>query len=164
MNLKPLLEIMRRELRLQERILTAKKEEQRLLAVGRADRLLNLTTELGDLADEARALEEERREITQRLALELGIETPNPTLKEILEILPPYNRSDLEKTRDELVGIVVLVRQQNLTNRLMLTRAVDTLNQELKSLALTPESGVYQANGMKPPVASPPRAGLNVRA
>jgi hypothetical protein len=132
------------------------------LAIGDTTSLLNTATKLNELADEAAALETERRQISIVIAHELGIESKDPTLKEIVAALPPYNQAELEFAGKALLDTLSGLQQQNSASAQMLERSMDALNGELAKLAHTGESGVYHANGSRK-AAPPLRAGLNVR-
>lgn len=162
MNLKPLIDTLREEQKVHEKILLAKREERKWLAVGAAGQLLQTAEELHDLADHAAALEAERRQRSAEIASALGLEG-NATLKDILAALPSANRPELEKVGNDLRRFAIEVRKVNHANHLILNRAVDTLNSEIRELIKTKEDNRYSSTGKKTN-GGVPRAGLNVRA
>lgn len=162
MDLNPLIDILTRAKTVHEHMLRLKKDEQAALAVGDAPALIGTATELNELADEAAALETERRQISAVIAGELGIEHPNPTLKEIVAALPSYNREELEFAGKALLDTVSVLRQQNDASAQMLERSMNALSGEVTKLAHSGDSGVYNSNGSRK-AAPPLRAGLNVK-
>ncbi len=163
MNLKPLVNILREEKQLHEKMLSSKEEERRYLATGDAHSLIKVTEKIQDLADQIAELEELRTKITNELAEELGIDKTNPTLKDILEKIPPENNSDLEQSGADLRNVVFQLKQSNQSNKILLQNAVATINAEIAEVIKPEESGVYTKHG-KRGKQGVPRAGLNVRA
>ncbi|MDP8243638.1 MAG: flagellar protein FlgN [Candidatus Hinthialibacter antarcticus] len=163
MNLKPLIDALREEQKVHEKILLAKREERKWIAVGAAGQLLQTAEELQDLAEHAMTLDAERRQRSAEIARALGLEE-NATLKEILEAMPSANRPELETVGDDLRRFAHEVRSINTANRLMLNRAVKTLNCEISDLIRVKDDKTYNASGRKSKGGVPPRAGLNVRA
>lgn len=164
MNLKPLIDILKHEQRIHTSMLVLKKEERKYLALGDSENILNAVQELTSLADKAANLEEQRRDITAAIALELNLNIPEPTLREILEILPPYNRAELESTGKELLDTVYQLKEQNRANTRILQQSMETLNQEITNVCGQQDSGVYTAQGSRQKQNQPLRAGLNIRA
>lgn len=162
MDLKSLIDIMREEQKTHEKILLAKREERKWIAVGAAGQLLQTAEELQDLAEHAASLEAQRRQHSAAVASALGLEE-NATLKEILEALPSANRPELESVGNDLRRFAHEVRKINSGNHLMLNRAVETLNSEIRDLIKVKEEKTYNAAGHKSN-GSVPRAGLNLRA
>lgn len=162
MNLKPLIDIIRRQQTIHEKILVAKRDEKRWIALGDSNKLLETAQRLDDLADEATVIENERQRRTQAIAQSLGLEG-DITLKQLLDALPPANRPELEGVGAELREIVFAVRDANQANQLMLRRAIDTLNDDILDMAKADERELYGRNGnkQKPGAA---RMGLNVKA
>lgn len=163
MNLKPLVDTLREEQKVHEKILLAKREERKWLAVGAAGQLLQTAEELHDLADHAAALEADRRQRSAEIAGALGLEG-NATLKDILAALPSANRPELEQVGADLRRYANEVRKMNQSNHLMLNRAVDTLNSEIRDLIKTKKEDKRYSPAGKKANGGVPRAGLNVRA
>ena len=164
MNLKPLLDVLKHEQRIHTAMLALKKEERKYLALGDSESISDTVLELTTLADKAASLEKRRRDITAAIALELNLDMPDPTLQEILEILPPYNRAELESTGKELLDTVNQLKEQNRANVQILQRSLETLNQEIIHVCGEQDSGVYTAQGSRQKQNQPLRAGLNLRA
>jgi flagellar biosynthesis/type III secretory pathway chaperone len=166
MNVQQLIEILTCEQKTHEQLMQAKREERKWLTVGDAPQLLKNTERISDLVDRIRDLEEQRMDQTRRIAAELGVEKPNPTLKDILSSLPPAEGIELEKARQSLKATLHALRAANRSNSILLQRSVETIREELKQFAqFAPEkeSGVYTARGILKQSA-PPRASLNLRA
>lgn len=162
MDIRPLIECIEKAKNVHESMLHLKKEEQAAIAVGNTTVLFDTATALNKLADEAAMLENERRQISTGIAKDLGIENEEPTLKEIVAALPPYNQQELEFAGKALLDTISGLKQQNSASAQMLERSMNALSGELAKLAQTGESGVYHANGSRK-TAPPLRAGLNVR-
>ena len=163
MSLKSLIELMKKELKIHEKILIAKRDERRWIATANAPALLESSQYLRKLTEEAADLERERRHIVDALTTHLGIENPEPSLRDILAVLPPANRAELEQSGGELLEIVKRVKEQNQVNAIILQRAVNTFNDEIAEMIDAKDSGVYTRAGAKAN-RSPLRAGLNLRA
>ncbi len=161
-DIHPLIHILKKEQANHQAILKLKKEEQNALALGEPDKVFQIAEQLTALADEAAALEHERQTISLVIAEELQLESKIPTLKEILAVLPSYNKAELESTGKALLDTVQELQRQNQVNADMLNRSMDTLNQEIQHLVQPQQSGVYAVGGTKK-AAQPIRAGLNVR-
>lgn len=162
MNLKPLLEILKQEYVVHQKMLKAKKQEQRLLVSVNPNELLQNTETIEQWVAEAQQLEQERQTITEHLVREIGLQQDQPTLSDLIEALPSEIRSELEERGDLLRQTVLQLKELNRANSQMLRQSVKTLNWELSQIVNTEESGVYKSNGKKG--SSPvPRAGLNVR-
>jgi len=162
MNLKLLIEIIKQEQFVHEKMLQSKKQERRLLVSVNPNEMLQNTEQLKDLVEEAQRLEQERQALTGHLAEELGITKDQPTLQDILSAVPSANRSELEEAGHSLRQTVMQLKEMNKINSQMLNQSVKTLNWEISQIIKTEESGVYTQNGKKG--SSPvPRAGLNVR-
>ncbi len=162
MNLKPLIDIIKKEQHVHEKLLQTKKQERRFMVGVNPNKLLQNTEVLHDLVEEAQQLEQKRQEITHQLAHELGIEEDQPTLKDLILHLPAANRPELEEPGNALRQTVNELKEANKINAEMLNQSVKTLNWEISQIIKTEESGVYTSSGKKGsrPV---PRAGLNVR-
>ena len=162
MNLKSLIDLIRQEQKIHEKVLLAKREEQRLIAVGDAALLLDNTQRLSDWIDQAASLEAQRRELVFALADELKLERENPTLRDLLAALPPENNAELESAGIHLRSLMEQVRQVNRINAGMLQRALETITGEIAGMVQSQESGVYTRSGVKERREAY-RAGLNVR-
>ncbi len=163
MNLQALLTLLREELKVHEKMLLAKREEQKLIVSARPAALLKNTEHISGLAEQVRILEEKRVGLTETLALELGLTGRPATLKHLLDQLPPENRAELEKTGEGLKAAAREIQGINQSNSRLLRRTLETLNHEIAGLVKPEESGLYTSGGTKAhgPV---PRAGLNLRA
>ncbi len=163
MNLRPLIDLLRKEQKIHEKILAIKTEERQCLATGDAETLLKVTEKTQDLVDELTHLEEKRMTITGEIALQLGIEKAQPTLRDILEVLPPENNMELERAGSELRQTIDKLQQSNQSNKNLLNNAIAIMNSQFSELIQEKPSGVYNRQGHKGK-AGVPRAGLNVRA
>lgn len=163
MNLLPLIQILHKEQKIHEKLLLAKREEQKWIATANAGQLIKNTSRISDLADEARQAEAQRRALVNQLAKELEIGREEPTLKEIVETLPPAQRIEVEQAGEELKKTVLEIKKLNQANHIILQRSVETMQEELAQIVKTEESGVYTATGAKDTRVAP-RAGLNLRA
>ncbi|RJP30577.1 MAG: hypothetical protein C4527_09540 [Candidatus Omnitrophota bacterium] len=163
MNLKTLIDILRNEQKVHEKILAAKKQERRCLAVGDAKGLLKITETIQDLVDEVTDWEKKRLFLTGEIARQLGIEKEQPTLRDLLTVLPPENNAELEKAGSALRELLFRLRLDNQSNKQMLENAIETMNLQFSDWIKPKESGVYNRQGHKGKPALG-RAGLNVRA
>lgn len=163
MSLKALITLLREEQKVHEKLLLAKREEQKLIVTAHPAALLKNTEKISGLAEQARNLEEKRAELTEALAGELGIDARPVTLKRLLEVLPPENRIELEKTGERLKTIAREIKAVNQSNSRLLRKTLEFVNQEIAGLIQPEESGLYTSGGTKAhgPVL---RAGLNLRA
>lgn len=163
MDLNALIRLLQKEGKIHEKILLAKREEQRYLATADVNLLLKNTVLLNDLVEEARQMEERRRTLLEDCALQLGISKPNPTLRDLLEKMPTANRMEMEEVGDHLRNMVLELKDLNHANQLILQRSVEVMHNEISYLIQTQESGVYTSKGAKDSRVVP-RAGLNLRA
>lgn len=163
MNLQLLIQVLHKEQKIHEKLLLAKREEQKWIATANAGQLSKNTSRISDLVEEARQMEAQRRSWVNRLAEELGIERTEPTLKEIVKVLPPEHRAELEQAGEALKRTVLEIKSLNRANHIVLQRSVETMQEELAQIVKTEESGVYTATGAKDTRVAP-RAGLNLRA
>lgn len=162
-KIKDLIEILAQEQKTHENLLLAKREERILLASVNAPSLLKNTERISDLVDRARECEKQRIELTLQIAEELGIDKPAITIKDILAVLPPANRIDLERAGQSLKNTLETIQIVNRSNYQLMQSTINMVYEEIKRYAPEKESGVYTARGTR--VYSPPqRAGLNVRA
>ncbi len=162
MNIKPLIDTMREQQKVHEKILLAKREERKWLAVGAAGQLLQTAEELQDLAEYSITLEAERQQRSAAVAAELGVDE-NATLTEILEALPSADRPELERVGDDLRRCAHEVKTINQKNNIMLHRAANTLNNEIRDFIKRDNDPTYTSAGRKTN-GRVPRAGLNLRA
>jgi len=164
MDLTPLIKLIKKEQTLHERMIEAKRAEQRYLATADANGLIKNTETLYDLISQVQQVEEQRQALTSRIAQELGLENETPTLKDLLAAMPPANRAELEQSGNTLRNTVEELRSMNNANQGMLEHSAEMLADEIRSIAESEkESGVYNQKGSKG--ARPvPRAGLNLRA
>jgi flagellar biosynthesis/type III secretory pathway chaperone len=125
--------------------------------------LLDHTQYLGELVKDAYTLEEKRQILTAAIARHYGLEKENPTLKELLAILPPVNRTELELVGESFRRTVMQLQEENTTNAVAMRRSTETISTELHSLAHSTESGVYTQGGKKAK-GHAARAGLNMKA
>ncbi len=79
MSLKCLIELLKKELKIHEKILIAKRDERRWIATANAPALLESSQYLRKLTEEAADLERKRRHIVDTLTTQLGIENPEPS-------------------------------------------------------------------------------------
>ncbi|MBI1389648.1 MAG: hypothetical protein GC154_14515 [bacterium] len=162
MNAKPLVRVLHEELKIQEKILLEKREEQRWLAFGEAGALLESAERLDALAEDAAMLEDERAERSRELAESLGL-NGGAKLNEILAAMAPEERGELETAGNALKEMATRVQNINQSNRVMLQRAIETLNAQVNQFARVKNQETYSRNGSKVRLGAA-RAGLNVRA
>ncbi|MGC9326220.1 MAG: flagellar protein FlgN [Candidatus Hinthialibacter sp.] len=163
MTLKRLVEILAQEQRIHERILKAKQDERKLLALGDAASLLKNTERISDLAEQAKEWEERRIEASNRIAEEWGVGKEDLTLQDLVEALSPADRIELERARKILKTTLESIQSANRSNQRILQRSVSALRERLKQLAPHKESGVYTSDGALEQSGGR-RAGLNIRA
>jgi flagellar biosynthesis/type III secretory pathway chaperone len=163
MDVQSLIRLIEQEKKVHEKILVAKREERKLIFSMNATGLLEHTQYLSELVNDAHTLEEKRQILTATLARHYGLEKENPTLKELLVILPPMNRAELETIRESFRRTVMQLQEENTTNALAMRRSTETISKELHSLARSTESGVYTPGGKKAK-GHAARAGLNMTA
>ncbi len=163
MNLKSLIDTLAEEQKVHERLLQAKREERIQLALADAPRLLKNTERISDLVDRARDLEKRRLALIRDAAMQLGITQEPVTVKDILEVIPPANRPELEVASRTLKNTLEQIREANRTNHRILQDSIAAIRLQLKQFIPQQESGVYTAQGVQEN-PSPPRAGLNIRA
>ncbi len=150
MKTQTLIQILRKEQSLHEKLLLTKREEKRYLAIGDTQSLLKTSEQISDFASEAHQLEEQRMQCTRDLAQSLGLDKPNPTLSEILPALSEDQRVELDEARADLKNTISEVIQINQENTLVLQRSVETLNSRVAQSLQQQESGVYSQTGNKP--------------
>ena len=164
MDLTPLIQTMEQERKIHEKILAAKKEERKLLLSLNVNGLIENTRLLASLVKNAKDFEEKRLKITWQIAQQLNMSSEEPTMREILDCLPPANRADLEKSGEALKNVVHQLQEENRINAMALQRSSDTLNSEIQSVLKTVNSGVYMQGGKKSKAGGLSRAGINLRA
>lgn len=163
MNLKPLLDILEQEQKLHDKLLLAKREERKFIATADATSILKNTEQINDWIEEIKRAETRREHITRQLARDLGIDGERCTLNQILEAVPPEQRSALEHSRRVLKQTIESIREINKANHLLLHRSVVALGEQLKSILQTnTDTGVYTKSGSKARREST-SAGLNVK-
>ncbi|MEW6238130.1 MAG: flagellar protein FlgN [Candidatus Omnitrophota bacterium] len=163
MNLQALIQILHKEQSLHEKMLLAKTDEQRCLALGAAIPLLGSAERLNDLAEETWELEKKRIALTQEIARSLNVTVEKPTLKDILDALPPEERGELEEARAALKKVIVRLQEANRMNAILLQRSTETFNREFAHLLQNRESGVYTQTGVRAKCKNG-RGSLNLRA
>jgi len=163
MNLRPLIQILHKEQSLHEKMLLAKSEEQRCLALGAALPLLGSAERLNDLAEETWELEKKRIALTQEIARLLNVTADKPTLKDIIGALPPEDRGELEEARNSLKKVIGRLQEANRMNAILLQRSTETFNREFAHLLQNCESGVYTQTGVRAKSRGG-RGSLNLRA
>lgn len=162
MNLRPLVELMRKELSLHEKIDLAQRDCQKFIALGDPNHLLESSETLETLSRQASVIERQRREMTEQLARHLGVDDRLP-LRDLIQFLPEENRGELEEVGSSLRARVHSVRHTNRANTVMLERALDTFRNEMASFINEKPSAMYAPQG-RTATKGVPRAGLNVRA
>lgn len=162
-NFNAMIDCLKRERQIHEQLLLAKREEQRLLALGDAVTLVKLIDRLEQLTQEASRLETERMDLTSEAATAMGLMTEGLTLVALASRLPKgIEREELESLGAALRDMAQEIQQINHANARILERTIDTLNREISTLADQPESRVYSHGGSKPRKDAP-RAGLNLK-
>lgn len=164
MNVEELIRLLGQETKLHEKLLLAKEDERRFLAVADAVALLKNTEKISDLTDEVKDLERRRIRLTNEIASQFGPVQKDVILRDLLELLPPANRVDLERAGASLKSTIKKIKIVNQSNRVLLQRSSETIRHEIADFLKTEESGVYTSNGSKKKDNVPSRAGLNVKA
>lgn len=161
-NTAALIDVLRRECNVHEAILAAEMDQKRRLAAGDIEGVLDSVNRLTALADHARGLEAERAAATDAVS---GETEAAVTLRALLDRVPVDSRPVLEDVGNRLRELVERVRRQNLINRAVLLRSMETFENEAAECARNGKSGVYGPDGeTRRTGAGPARAGLNVRA
>jgi len=153
-------EVLTEEIRQTEAIVAVLEEKRRILVSGKPPHgLLEVDRALVSFAQRSAQLEACRRELICALSgfVPAGVQGPvataasEPTLGSLISVLPPENRAEFTRLRDQLLRAAHDVECLNRNNRELLNMALRWIHDTVETIAaaLTPEAATYDARARK---------------
>ncbi len=160
--------LLQEQIRLHHKMLDLVNGQRKQFAGMQLSEMENTARAIKQLTSEIEDIEQHREIEMECWSSALGLDTNISTLRELVARLGalPERKADaalLWKTGEELKSLIDEIKKANRTNRLMISRGIEYLNEEFKSAVQREKEENYTPNGKKGQASSAPRM-LNVRA
>lgn len=139
-NVIELINILERETEIYEELLKISKDKTDIIVKGKVTDLENITKVEQNFALDIERLEALREKVIKNLADDIGINHSNLTISKLIKYLDKENAQELEKCKENLLGIINEIKNINDLNAKLIQNSIDYINFSINLLASIPEA------------------------